>query len=193
MSDETVAAEIVDKSADPPSPEDLDIDLPDEPEEAIATLTAEVARARSDAAGHLDDLQRLAAEFENFRKRIERDRAEVMERSTEDLVARLLPVLDSFDQAFTHEPRTEHEDSLVRGMRSVYHQFMDVLSAEGLEVIAAEGEAFDPSLHEAVSGGGEGDLEVSNEMRRGYILKGRVLRPALVAVAGADGEEDEGE
>lgn len=192
MSDEIVAAEVVDEAeAQPaPTPENLGIELPTDPEEAIEALVAEVARARSDAAGHLDDLQRIAAEFENFRKRIERDRTEVVERSTEGLIARLLPVLDSFDQAFTHNALTEHEEALVRGMRSVYHQLVDVLAAEGLAIIPAEGEPFDPSVHEAVSGGGEGDLEVDTEMRRGYTLKGRVLRPALVAVSA---KEDAGE
>ena len=168
-------------------PEELDLDLPEDPGEAISLLTEELLSSRREAAGHLDDLRRVAAEFENYRKRVERDRTETVERSTERVVAALLPVLDSFDQAFTHEPATEQEAALVKGMQSVYHQLMDVLNAEGLELIAAEGEPFDPSVHEAVSGGGAGDLRVASEMRRGYTLRGRVLRPALVAV---DSEED---
>ena len=185
------ATEFVDSMPNQPGdqspPVEIDIDLPDDPDEAIATLTDEVLTARTEAAGHLDDLRRVAAEFENYRKRVERDRTETVERSTERLVGALLPVLDSFDQAFTHEPATEQEAALVKGMQSVYHQLMDVLAAEGLEPIAAEGEPFDPNVHEAVSGGGSGDLFVANVMRRGYTLRGRVLRPALVVVAG---EED---
>jgi molecular chaperone GrpE len=163
------------------------IELPDDPDAAIDLLLAEVTSARTEAAGHLDHLQRVAAEFENYRKRVERDRTETVERSTERVIASLLPVLDSFDQAFTHEPGTEHEAALVKGMQSVYHQLIDVLAAEGLQPIPAVGEAFDPTVHEAVAGGGDGDLRVTTEMRRGYTLRGRVLRPALVAVAG---EED---
>lgn len=184
------ASEFVDAAPDHPgdqTPPPVEIDLPEDPDAAIDLLIGEVASARTEAARHLDHLQRVAAEFENYRKRVERDRAETVERSTERLIASLLPVLDSFDQAFSHEPETEHEAAVLKGMRSVYHQLMDTLAAEGLAAIPAEGEPFDPTVHEAVSGGGDGHLRVATEMRRGYTLRGRVLRPALVAVVG---EED---
>jgi molecular chaperone GrpE len=185
------AAEFVDDAPNQPGdqspPAQIDLDLPDDADEAIVLLKEALLAARTEAAGHLDDLRRVAAEFENYRKRVERDRTETVDRSTERVIASLLPVLDSFDQAFTHEPATDHEAALLKGMQSVYHQLMDVLAAEGLQMIPAQGEPFDPTVHEAVSGGGAGDLLVATEMRRGYTLRGRVLRPALVAVAG---EED---
>ena len=185
------ATEFVDADLNQPGdhmpPGEIDLDLPEDRDEAVAVLEEALVEAHREAAARLEDLQRIAAEFENFRKRVERDRTQTVERSTERVIAALLPVLDSFDQAFTHQPSSEQEAALVKGMQSVYHQLMDVLAAEGLESIPTEGEPFDPNVHEAVSGGGAGDLRVADELRRGYTLRGRVLRPALVSVA--DDEE----
>ncbi len=163
---------------------DLGIDLPADPDEARQVLLQEVARARGDAGDYLGDLRRVAAEFENYRKRTTRERQEVVERAAQRVVENVLPVLDSFDAAFTHDPQTPTEEKLVAGMRSTYHQLVDVLRKEGLEFIPALGEPFDPEVHEAVTGPAEGDgtLMVSDELRRGYRLRGRVIRPALVAV-----------
>jgi molecular chaperone GrpE len=182
---EVVEAEIVEEGASP-----LDIDLPDDPEEAVAVLAAELVEARRSAAAHLDDLQRVAAEFENYRKRAARERDEIVLRSSQRLVEGLLPVLDSFDQAFTHEAQSPSEELLLAGMQRTYHQLMDVLTKEGLAIVPGEGEPFDPTVHEAVAGGGNGDLVVAQEMRRGYTLHDRVIRPAMVMVSEAgDGEE----
>ncbi len=106
-----------------------------------------------------------------------------MARAAQRVVQALLPVLDSFDQAFAHQAQTPGEEQVLAGVRGTFHQLMDVLSKEGLEIIPATGEGFDPQVHEAVAGGGEGDLVVAQELRRGYTLKGRVLRPAMVVVA----------
>ena len=94
----------------------------------------------------------------------------------------MLPVLDSFDAALAIEPSTETEKKMLGGMRSTYDQLMDVLAKEGLQPIEAAGVPFDPELHEAVMSSGDGDLVVSQELRRGYLLGGRVLRAALVAL-----------
>ncbi len=165
-------------------PADLGIDLPADPGEARQALLQEVARSRRDAAEHLGDLRRVAAEFDNYRKRMVRERSEVVGRAAQRVVESLLPVLDSFDAAFTHEPQTPTEEKLVVGMRSTYHQLLDVLQKEGLEIIDAAGEPFDPEVHEAVASPADGDghLVVADELRRGYRLRGRVIRPALVAV-----------
>jgi molecular chaperone GrpE len=139
-----------------------------------------------------DDLQRLAAEFENFRKRIRREQEEGVAHASRRVVEALLPVLDTLDSALGHEPKTPGEEALLAGMRSTRQQMLDALAREGVEVIPAEGEAFDPTVHEAVMGGGGGDLVVTAEMRRGYTMGGRVIRPAMVQVADEDevrGEE----
>ena len=161
----------------------LGLDLPDDREEAVDVLLDALATTREAADAYLGDLQRVAAEFENFRKRAARERDETISRAAQRVVQALLPVLDSFDQAFAHRAQTPGEEQVLAGVRGTFHQLLDVLSKEGLELIPAVGEEFDPQVHEAVAGGGEGDLMVSQELRRGYTLKGRVLRPAMVVVA----------
>ena len=165
-----------------PTPADLGVDLPEDREEAIGVLTAHLAEARSQAENHLDDLRRVAAEFDNFRKRSVRDRDAMVASASERVVRSMLPVLDSFDAALAIEPSTETEKKMLGGMRGTYDQLMDVLGKEGLQPIEAAGAAFDPELHEAVMSSGDGNLVVSQELRRGYLLGGRVLRAALVAL-----------
>jgi molecular chaperone GrpE len=176
-----------------PSPADLGLDLPEDDEEAVGVLLDALATARGAADSYLDDLQRVAAEFENFRKRAAREREEITARSSQRLVAALLPVLDSFDQAFAHQAQTPGEEQILAGVRGTFHQLMDTLAREGLEVIPTVGEPFDPVTHEAVAGGGDGELVVSEEFRRGYTLKGRVVRPAMVVVAPRPGPGGESE
>ena len=157
--------------------------LPSDPDEAVAHLLGQLRSARHEADSYLTDLQRVAADFENYRKRALRERDDIVMRSTQALVRELLPVLDSFDGALAAAAGDEH---LLAGLRSTHQLLVDVLAREGLESIAAMGMPFDPSIHEAVSGGGTGHLVVTAEMRRGYLLRGRVLRPSLVAVAAGD-------
>jgi len=160
-------------------------DLPSDPKEAIAFLLDARRRSQDEATSHLGDLQRVAAEFENYRKRALRERDEIVTRASQSLVHDLLPVLDSFDAALV-AAATTGDDGFLVGLRTTHQLLMDVLARQGLEAIPAAGLPFDPSLHEAVSGGGSGHLVVTAEMRRGYSLRGRVLRPSLVAVATED-------
>jgi molecular chaperone GrpE len=161
---------------------DHGIELPDDPAEAVDVLIGEVMEARRLAASHLDDLRRIAAEFENFRKRAARERAETVERAAQRVIMTLLPVLDSFDAAISHVP-DDADAALAAGLRGTHQQMLDILGTEGLAPIEALGMPFDPEFHEAVSGGGDGHLVVTAEMRRGYTLNGRVIRPSLVQVA----------
>lgn len=165
------------------SAEALGLDLPDDPDEAKQALLAAVHQAQVEAGTYLDDLRRVAADFDNFRKRAVRDQQHIVDRAAERVLASMLPVLDSFDAALAIEASTEAEEQLLRGMRSTHAQLMDVLAKEGLEPIQTIGEPFDPEVHEAVmTSGGDGPLIVSEELRRGYTLRGRVLRAALVAL-----------
>lgn len=184
--------------------------LPDDPAEARDLLLEELQQARADAQSYLDDLQRVtadfddyranavpgdeaqkylddlkrvAADFDNYRKRSQRDMAETVERASQRVVAGLLPVLDSLDLAVAHEPETENEANLLGGVKSTRQQLLDALATEGLAVIPTVGVPFDPEIHEAVTMEGSPDHPVVvGEMRRGYSLHGRVLRAALVAV-----------
>lgn len=194
-SEEVVEAEVVDEGdSGQVSGEDLGIDLPEDPEAAIGMLLGEVAAARSSAASHLDDLRRLAAEFDNYRKRMLRDQTQHVERAAERVVKALLPVLDSFDLALAHEATSPSEQKLLDGVERTYRLLMDVLGREGVEPIPALGHPFDPELHEAVSLDQEGgkSLVITDELRPGYLLAGRVIRPAMVAVGPSD-QPDEGE
>jgi len=179
-----------------PAAAELGLDLPEDDAAAIEVLTDALATAQASADSYLDDLQRVAAEFENFRKRAAREREEMVARSSQRVVQALLPVLDSFDQAFAHQAQTPGEEQLLAGVRGTFHQLMDILAGEGLEIVPGVGEDFDPAVHEAtaVAGGGDEPLVVARELRRGYTLKGRLLRPAMVVVesrpaaTGEDGE-----
>jgi molecular chaperone GrpE len=129
-------------------------------------------------------LQRLQAEFDNYRKRVLREQTAAVEMASEPVMRRLLEVLDDFELALLHANEDVDEDRLLKGVELVYAKLLDALRAEGLERIEAEGEPFDPSLHEALmqTGDGDGELRVAEVFRPGYVLRGRVLRPAGVRV-----------
>lgn len=158
--------------------------LPEDPAEATEVLLGMLAEERQAGQAVLGDLQRVAAEFDNYRKRIQRDQEMLVERSSERVLLELLPVLDSFDAAFTHDPQSPGEEKLLGGMRSTFELLATVAAKEGLEPIPALGEPFDPNVHEAAQAPADAgpELVVTEELRRGYTLQGRVIRPSLVVV-----------
>ncbi|MCP3974615.1 MAG: nucleotide exchange factor GrpE [bacterium] len=171
-------------------PADLGLDLPADEAEAQQVLLGAVLVARQESGEYLETMQRIAAEFDNYRKRADRDRIDLVQRAAQRLIMEMLPTLDSFDAALAYDPQTESEDRILDGMKSTRTQLLELLRAEGLEAIESVGVVFDPAVHEAVSGptaAGEGDLVVANELRRGYTLSGRVLRAALVTVEHSEG------
>jgi len=143
-----------------------------------------LTEARAQAASYLEDLQRLKAEFENYRKRMVKEQTAMIERASASVVERLLPILDNFELALMAADRTKDYESMVRGVEMVYGELLEVLKREGLERIESLNKPFDPELHEAVMHAeGEGDeIVVLDEMRPGYKLGGRVIRPAMVKV-----------
>jgi molecular chaperone GrpE len=162
---------------------DFDADAID-PKEIVHALTEELAAAKQTEADYLDRLQRVTAEFDNFRKRTLREQAQLRELGSERVLSSMLPTLDSFDAAMAVPIETDTEQRLLDGMAGTHSQLAEALGREGLTPIAAMGEAFDPSVHEAISAppNASGPLVVIAEIRRGYKLKDRVLRPALVAL-----------
>lgn len=166
-----------------PDPQALGLELPEDKEEAIGLLLTEVDKARSDASSYLDDLKRVAADFDNYRKRTIRDQAGLHGRAAEKVIQGLLPALDSFDAALTIEPTSETEEKMASGMVNTRTQLLATLETEGLQLIPTVGEAFDPEVHEPVGAPTDpGELVVSQELRRGYMLNGKVVRAALVAL-----------
>lgn len=162
-----------------------------EASEAPATTTAAandeaLAAAKAEATAYLEDLQRLKAEFDNYRKRIVKEQTGLVERAAAGLAFRLLPVLDSFELAVASAEGTRDFERMLKGIEMVFGELKEVLGSEGLEPIDARDKPFDPNLHEAaleVEGDGRGEPYVAEELRTGYRFKGRVLRPAMVKVA----------
>ncbi|MCA1726747.1 MAG: nucleotide exchange factor GrpE, partial [Actinobacteria bacterium] len=128
-------------------------------------------------------LQRLQAEFDNYRKRVLKEQTRAVEMASEPFVRRLLEVLDEFELALLASERSPDFAKFLKGVELVYAKMQDILRAEGVEPIEAEGKPFDPSLHEALmQTEEEGDPYVADVFRQGYVMRGRVLRPAGVKV-----------
>jgi molecular chaperone GrpE len=149
----------------------------------LASVTAERDQLARERSEYYDRLLRVSAEFDNFRKRAQRERSELLEYAAMDAVAALVPVLDDFERAL----KTESADKeYARGMELIYNRLFEVLKKLGLEPMEARGQKFDPNLHHAVEREFTDEVEdetVLEEHQRGYSFRGRLLRPAMVKVA----------
>jgi molecular chaperone GrpE len=134
-----------------------------------------------------DRLLRKQAEFENYRKRVDREKSEFAQFAAAELMKELLNALDSFDLALRNAAAEgTHAENTLRGFELIYKQLQDTLGRFGLKPIEARGKIFDPNFHQAVSTQVSAELEdntVIEEMRKGYTLHGRLLRPAMVSVS----------
>jgi molecular chaperone GrpE len=151
-----------------------------------ATIAADLDAARAEAESYLDDLRRLQADFDNYRKRTLREQTARAASASQALVARLLPVLDNFELAVSAAEQSRDFDRMLKGVEMVFGELREVLQSEGLVKIEAEGKPFDPERHEAVIAVEQEDSEpgtVVDIVRTGYELRGKVLRPAMVKVA----------
>lgn len=175
----------VDAEADAEEDDAVEIVFDDEPAAAPPVVATDEPERRTDAGGR-ERLLRLQADFENFKKRVERERVDHLRHATAALVARLLPVLDNFERALVAARGAGDPGALRAGIEMVYRQFLDELRREGLRDIESLGLAFDPEVHEAVATQPGSPLPantVVEEMQRGFYFHDRVLRPALVRVA----------
>jgi len=134
-----------------------------------------------------DRLLRKQAEFDNYKKRIERERSEYVQFASAELMKEILNAMDSFDLAI-HNANADSAagDTMLRGLDLIYKQFQDTLTRFGLKAIDARGQEFDPNLHQAVSTVPANDVPentVVDELRKGYTLNGKLLRPVMVTVA----------
>ena len=163
--------------------EGIEADGVEAEEDAIA---ADLDKARAEAESYLDDLRRLQADFDNYRKRTLREQTARTASASQALVARLLPVLDNFELAVSAAEQSRDFDRMLKGVEMVFGELREVLQGEGLVKIEAEGKPFDPERHEAVIAVEQEDTEpgmVVDIVRAGYELRGKVLRPAMVKVA----------
>jgi molecular chaperone GrpE len=169
----------------PGAPEDTEVepDTDDEPGPELddaTVLLLELEAARRDRDQYLEALRRLKAEFENSRKRQERERIRVLSMASERLVQELLPVLDNLDRAL------EAGGDIREGVQATRDQLADVLGEEGLLPVASDGQPFDPNVHEAVMGQVSDEHEegtIIQTFQRGYLLNGKPIRTAKVVVA----------
>ena len=135
-----------------------------------------------------DRLLRKSAEFDNYRKRVDRDRRDMSDRAAESVLLDLLPIVDDLERALAAETSGEGAEAYRRGVELIHKQVMDLLTRRGVKAMEALGADFDPNLHQAVASepaGGARDGEVIAVLRTGYLLNDRLLRPAMVKVAQA--------
>ena len=154
-------------------PEDVGLD-------EATVLSVELEATRRERDQYLDALRRLKAEFENSRKRQERERSRILSMASERLVQELLPVLDNLDRAL------EAGGDIREGVQATRDQLAEVLGEEGLLPVASDGQPFDPNVHEAVMGQFSEEHEegtIIQTFQRGYLLNGKPIRPAKVVVA----------
>jgi molecular chaperone GrpE len=198
--DESRPAASETESEDPsPAPDDLSTGEELEEEERtggqdtaeLIATRAELKRVAAENAELKDRLARRQADFENYRKRVERERSETYNRVVADVAAKLLPVLDNLKRALDAEASVESAESdefrhFLSGVDLIYKQLNGVLEALGVKPIAAVGEQFNPHIHEAVVTEATNDYEpdtVMQEIVSGYRLGDKLIRPALVKVA----------
>lgn len=149
----------------------------------IETLRAELEQAQAKVAENLDGWQRALAEFQNYRKRIDRDRTIEQAAMKGDLIKKVLPVLDDLDRALQNRPG---DDAWAGGIELIRRKLQSIVEAEGVTRIDAKGTQFDPNLHEAISQEpveGAESGQVVEVVQEGYMLGDRVIRPAQVRVA----------
>ena len=153
------------------------------PVSEVETLQAKLAQAESKAAENLDGWQRTAADFQNFKKRVERDRAADHTAMKADLIRQVLPILDDLERALQSRPP---EDAWFNGIELIQRKMQGILESQGVRRIEAEGTIFDPNFHEAISqepvDGAESGRVVAVVLN-GYMLGDHVIRPAQVKVA----------
>ena len=179
-------SETVEPATDSPA-ETVVVDPAAADKATIAALQAELAAAEAKNADLVDKLQRTAAEFQNSRRRQEKQLADEIERASGHIVQQLLPVVDDLELAFANVPVevTESSGAWLEGFRQIRKKLDTLLEDRGVVVIAKEG-PFDPMRHEAISNEPSEEVEsghIIQTLRAGYEHKGRVLRPALVRVA----------
>jgi len=160
----------------------------------IEALNAQLAESQAKADEYLAGLQRERAEFNNYRRRTAEEREQMLGLAGEDLIRKVLAIADDFDLAIDNRPAELSANGWVEGVAAIDRKLRALLESEGVRPIEAEaGNPFDPREHEAIAnvpGSGRAEGEIVDVVRRGYKLRDRVIRPALVAVASGEPAAD---
>lgn len=155
-------------------------------EEKVLTLEAELKQSKDQANEYFTHLQRLQADFDNYRKRTQKEKEETVKYAAERIVEAMLPILDNFERAINSTRTNQDFNAFSQGVEMIFKQMQNTLAKEGLTAIEAVGQTFDPNLHEAVLQVDSEDYPentVVEELQKGYYLKEKVLRPSMVKVS----------
>jgi molecular chaperone GrpE len=159
----------------------------DPPDATAAETTDEAGQLKRERDDYYDRLLRKTAEFDNYRRRVERERREQTDQAVVDLLLDLLLVADDFERALAAEP-PEGAAAYRKGVELIHAKLLDVLRKQGVKPMEALGADFDPNIHQAVmheASPGHREGEIVGELRKGYLVGDRLLRPAMVKVAKA--------
>jgi molecular chaperone GrpE len=170
--------EATDEETAPVKEEDLEL------QNSKAQLEKELEQERAKSEDYLRRLQYLQAEFDNYRKRVERERAEANRAAADKLLVNLLGVFDELGIAIQVAKKTGESDAVISGLEMVLKKLEAVFASEGLKPIEAVGKQFDPNLHEATEHveSDDADGRIVEEVRKGFTLRGKVIRSSLVKV-----------
>lgn len=162
------------------------------PEQEMVRMQQELETARAENAAAADMMLRLAAEMDNYKKRVDKDRQSLIKYGCQGVVQELLPILDNFERAIESANESKDFDSFLEGVEMIFKQMSDALERKGISRIDAVGAVFDPNVHEAVvqvASEEHPENTVVEELQKGYMLHDRIIRPAMVTVSKGTGEE----
>lgn len=166
------------------------------PEEIESVVEAEeIERLKQEIENYRDRFLRMAAEFENYKKRVNREKEEFIKFAQEVLITELLPVLDNLERALNATHNSTNSANLKEGVELTYRQLMNILGKYGLSRLDVQGKTFDPAYHEAVAYEENSEyppLTIIEELRSGYLLHSRVIRPAMVKISRGKNVDQEG-
>ncbi|HAM81329.1 nucleotide exchange factor GrpE [Ornithinibacillus bavariensis] len=161
-----------------------DAPVEESPEEEMNDLVQEIENLKQEKEELYQRFLRTQAEFDNFKKRSQKEKEADRKYKAQDLVTELLPAIDNFERALQVEV-TDENKNLLDGISMVYRQLVDALKSQGVEIIEAVGKEFDPNIHQAVMQVEDDNFEsniVVEDLQKGYLIKDRVIRPAMVKV-----------
>jgi len=166
----------------------------EKPEPDLLSPEAELARMKAEYEARYDQMLRTIAEFENTKKRAEREKEEFLKYALEGIVKDLIPMVDNIERAIESTKQSKDFDALAEGIQMIHKQFLNLLERRGVTPIEAVGQPFDPTQHEAIMLMESEEFpenRVIQEFQRGYLLHDRVVRPAMVSVSKGGGEKEE--
>ena len=158
----------------------------DENTNELEILKEKLEKAEASSKDYLDKLQRSMAEFDNFRKRTNIEKASMYENGTRDTIEKLLPILDNFERAILSTTEEDKQSPIFKGVDMIFNQMLEIFKNMGVEELAGVGENFDPNIHNAVlhiEDDTLGENIIAEVMQKGYKYKDKIIRPSMVKVA----------